>query len=365
MVLDLGLQRDLSGSGALSLFKKEMGNRLFWCVYSLDRRLSTMMGRPIGLRDEACDLRLPADIDDKLLLNAQNTSNPEPTHMSFAIHLFKLSRLNSEMKYILHSVQRNTPSYALPAVLDIQTWQQEMVQRLDDWKDTIPSTSQTCFIYVQTLCQIQYHTTKTFLLLPSPGIPRPTPEARRTYYQSSLDAIRLFNKLYLKNLLMYDWSTCHSMILSTFCVIHSVMSIPNLAQEVVLTDLMADLRAASNILSAIGEHWSGAKRSRDLLEELGSRAIRLVIDQRVIVPGSNPPLRESATTTHDSNVVQGTDWLPDQQVSGTVHEREQRNDILPSDFGNFSPLLFDSNNLSLDYLDFISNDFDISYLFRE
>lgn len=58
MVLDLGLQREPSNAVSLSLLQREMRTRIFWVVYSLDRKLSTMMGRPIGLRDEACDLRV-------------------------------------------------------------------------------------------------------------------------------------------------------------------------------------------------------------------------------------------------------------------------------------------------------------------
>jgi hypothetical protein len=62
MVIDLGLQREPSRGSSLSLLQREMRTRIFWVVYSLDRKLSTMMGRPIGLRDEACDLRVSIDL---------------------------------------------------------------------------------------------------------------------------------------------------------------------------------------------------------------------------------------------------------------------------------------------------------------
>ena len=57
-VLDLGLQRDVKASKNLSFLTQEMRTRIFWVVYSLDRTLATIMGRPIGLRDEACELRV-------------------------------------------------------------------------------------------------------------------------------------------------------------------------------------------------------------------------------------------------------------------------------------------------------------------
>jgi hypothetical protein len=59
-VIDLGLQRDLRSSSnyPMSVFKQEMRTRVFWVVYTIDRTLCTMMGRPIGIRDEACEIRV-------------------------------------------------------------------------------------------------------------------------------------------------------------------------------------------------------------------------------------------------------------------------------------------------------------------
>ena len=57
-VLDLGLQRDVRAGRNISFLTQEMRTRVFWVVYALDRSLGTIMGRPIGLRDEACELRV-------------------------------------------------------------------------------------------------------------------------------------------------------------------------------------------------------------------------------------------------------------------------------------------------------------------
>lgn len=57
-VLDLGLQRQVTTSLGISLVEQELRTRTFWTVFTIDRTIATMMGRPIGLRDEACDLRV-------------------------------------------------------------------------------------------------------------------------------------------------------------------------------------------------------------------------------------------------------------------------------------------------------------------
>lgn len=57
-LLDIGLQRNITIQSGISLLEQEMRTRIFWVIYSLDRTIATMTGRPIGLRDEGCELRV-------------------------------------------------------------------------------------------------------------------------------------------------------------------------------------------------------------------------------------------------------------------------------------------------------------------
>ncbi|KAI9926642.1 hypothetical protein MW887_003735 [Aspergillus wentii] len=142
-LIDLGLQRDVRASPSfqISVLDQEMRTRVFWVAYTFDRAICTMMGRPIGVRDEACDLRFPMDISDRNLVNPDNAQRVEQessSHLSHSIHLFKLARMNSEIKYIMHSISRDTPAYAYPPVMDIFAWQQDMIHSLQDWLSKIP-----------------------------------------------------------------------------------------------------------------------------------------------------------------------------------------------------------------------------------
>ncbi|CAN9142766.1 unnamed protein product [Alternaria alternata] len=56
-----------------------------------------MMGRPIGLRDEACELRLPQLPTDAELATQPDHANGRSHSMAVSIHLFKLAKLNSEI----------------------------------------------------------------------------------------------------------------------------------------------------------------------------------------------------------------------------------------------------------------------------
>ncbi len=55
---------------------------------------------------------------------------------------------------------------------------------------------------------------------------------------------------------------------------------PTIARETKLDILMADLKASSNILSAAGEYWVEAKRSREVLDELAEGLIRWLVERR-------------------------------------------------------------------------------------
>lgn len=57
-VVDLGLQRQVTTAAGISLLEQELRTRIFWTVFTIDRTIASMMGRPIGLRDEACELRV-------------------------------------------------------------------------------------------------------------------------------------------------------------------------------------------------------------------------------------------------------------------------------------------------------------------
>jgi hypothetical protein len=228
--------------------------------------------------------------------------------MSFAIHLFKLARLNSEMKYILHSISRDTPAYAYPAVRCMKTWQTDMLSRLDQWAADVPQRPGPKD-YVVKVCDIRYHVLKTLLLRPSPGIPRPSAEDLRTCYESAMTAIRLYHDLYVENTLVFTWASYHSIMMSSVTAFFCIWTCPSVAQVIVIDELVSDLRAASNILSATGEHWPGAKRSRDILDELSHRTISWMMNRKNGSNRGQPP--KSSTRPSDVGIGNAASRSPD------------------------------------------------------
>ncbi|KXG50587.1 Transcription factor [Penicillium griseofulvum] len=344
-LIDLGLQRDVRASStfSISFMEQEMRTRIFWAVYSFDRTLGTMMGRPIGVRDEACELRLPSDVSDDHLSESNYTEtsgNPIPSHMTFSIHLFKLARINSEIKYVMHSICRDPPRYAQPPVPDIYLWQKEMIERLQTWLADIPRGAEGDTI--MKICETKYHEMMILLLRPSPGIPEPSEEMLARCFQHAVDLIRGFGELYKQEALLYSRLIVHSVFLSTLTMLHCLWRLPYVALEVQIDEVVADTSISLNILSSIGEYWAEAKRARDCIHDLSAATVQRLIRMRSL---------ESPSSSSRQGKCQSTPGTARAQRLQTGNEGME----LPS------PLRADSSAETLP-LNFFTNDYGSNHI---
>ncbi|KAL4800319.1 fungal-specific transcription factor domain-containing protein [Aspergillus venezuelensis] len=347
-VVDLGLQRDVRSTPSLrvSLFDQEMRARIFWVVYAFDRTVCTMMGRPIGLRDEAFDIANP--------LQRRRTS--ESSHISYSIHLFRLARLNSEIKYIMHSVNRETPAYALPAVRNILTWQQDMMASLDNWFQTSPQQSSVIGKDIISLCKAKYHETMILLLRPSPGIPNPTNEILDECFNHALSLIQEYSELYASGDLLYSRLIVHSIFLGTLVMLNCIWKLPLTAARIPVDDLISKLNASQNILSSIGEHWLEATRARDCIRELSSATVQRLL--KTPTSGSAQALQITAPVRQSYEQRLETDRPQQYQVENAEPTTEGQNISMEGwssgEEAGFEPNASEFSNI---FDDFLQGDF--------
>lgn len=174
---------------------------------------------------------------------------------------------------------RDVPTYAYPAIRDVAVWQSGMLQQLDDWAAAIPQVRPPNE-YIELASELRYLAIKMLLLRPSPAIPTPTTAAMTSCYAAALQSVRLYEKLYRSDLIVYDWITVHGVVYSIITVLYCIRIVPEAAQGIHPEDVMENLSAALSVLSAAGEHWSGAKRARDILEDIGRSTIRWLRQNR-------------------------------------------------------------------------------------
>ena len=227
--------------------------------------------------------------------------------MAYSVHLFRLAKLNSEIKYVANSVVSGSPNYAYPAIVDIKDWHKNMLHQLDQWALTIPKHEDSG-TFMHLTCQVRYHCLRMVLLRPSPNIPRAENDSLVKCHESARSALRLMDRMYRKNCLTYSWFTFYSLVLSTISMLYCIKTVPEVSRNVRLEVLMMDLGSAMSMLSATGEHWSGAKRSRDILDELGRSTVRWL---------QNLP-QENGNTDGITGAQRQNEFQPDQNVPAST-----------------------------------------------
>jgi hypothetical protein len=226
--------------------------------------------------------QLPANISDNMLIqDASSTALQGPeedcSSISYAIHLFKLAQFNSEIKYVLHSVSRETPRYTYPSIPNISDWLADLICRLRDWWDAIPHFSRDQK-HLSLLCELQYHEMMMLLLRPSPRIRNPSKNSLVTCHASATAAIRVWQDLYQADRLTYSWPSIHALSLSVTTLLYCIWTVNDIARSTKIDKFINDMRTASNVLSAAAENWTEAKKSRDILDELSNATIRWLLD---------------------------------------------------------------------------------------
>lgn len=141
---------------------RDFRRRLWWCTYSLDRLVSTCVGRPFGITDQVITTEFPSLLDDKYITPAGFLEAPqgEPSYKRVSYHYFRLRLLQSEILQVLqHQMaqqaragganQRNPymhttlPSTFLSKFDSFRSWRIDIDRRLWEWKSSSPTKKET------------------------------------------------------------------------------------------------------------------------------------------------------------------------------------------------------------------------------
>ncbi|CAO2655624.1 Nn.00g044270.m01.CDS01 [Neocucurbitaria sp. VM-36] len=139
---------------------RDLRRRLWWCVYSLDRLVSTCVGRPFGITDQIVTTEFPSLLDDRYITK-EGFLDPaphldKPTYKIVAHHYFRLRLLQSEILQVLQHRQAQQarasganqgnefmhtklPSPFLAKFESFRAWRVDIDRRLLEWKDSAPT----------------------------------------------------------------------------------------------------------------------------------------------------------------------------------------------------------------------------------
>jgi hypothetical protein len=212
--------------------------------------------------------------------------------MLLPIRLFRLAQLNSEIKYIMHSINRDVPHYAYPPVKDIFTWQRDMMKTLGDWYCELPQQTTD---WMTQHCNIKYHEIMILLLRPSPAIPTPADDMFELCSEHAFTLLTCFGDLYEAGNLLYSRFVVHSVFLGTLVVLYCIWKFPRTATKFSVNDLMIKFNISQNILSSIGEHWAEALGARDCIAELSTITVQRLLKNQTSAASTTLPNQPNMT----------------------------------------------------------------------
>ncbi|KAJ6028862.1 hypothetical protein N7540_004438 [Penicillium herquei] len=278
--IDLGLHREPSDP-EMSRDARAMLRFIFYTVYSLDRSISTIQGRPLGIRDETFDIALPDESNITEIMTLTDSDLiiqlPTPQFLSLSIWRFQLDQHISEIKLLLYHLPTRNQSFVWPT--NLPEIQMNIKSKLDEWLvavqriSLIPVTSHeegTKFKFEKMRLEQLYHWAICLLFQPSQMFPAPNSEALSLCYQSCSKRVQIYEAVGNQDMLYYNWRNIHGIFSSGATIMYCAWVSEDLQRTIPFEKLLRDLRTCSNHLS-IGSQWWPSVRS-------GKESFEMMID---------------------------------------------------------------------------------------
>lgn len=172
---------------------RDLRRRLWWCVYSFDRLVSTCVGRPLGITDQVITTEFPSLLDDNYITTSGFTGGAghdnEPSYKRVAYHYFRLRLLQSEILQVLQYRQtqharekgRNRSNHFMHTKLispflephdnNFKQWRRDIDRRLWEWKESAPTQRETQVSFSVHFLELNYYQAVIMLYRQSLHVP--------------------------------------------------------------------------------------------------------------------------------------------------------------------------------------------------
>ena len=199
---DVAMDPSIEGKSTAPIDAKERGRRewvrdlrrrLWWCVYTFDRLVSTCVGRPFGITDQVITTEFPSLLDDHYITKSGFIHPPAtdlPSYKHVAHHYFRLRLLQSEILQVLQYQQAQIarqsgatkinefmhtklPSPFLVRFDSFRSWRKDIDRRLWEWKESAPDPKETGVAFSIHFLELNYWQAVIMLYRQSLSTPGP------------------------------------------------------------------------------------------------------------------------------------------------------------------------------------------------
>lgn len=304
--------------------------RCMWhATYQLDRSLSITLGRPFGIIDESTRVQLP---DPWALFDQSPVAESRATDIHHQLahnHLFKITKLESEIRHVLHSKSwSETPAYPKP---DYAAWIQDINPRLRQWYSSIPDLDKAhpssifaCRAYWDSV----YNNAMLLLYRPSPVPLHSSMEDLSVSFGCSVKLISSIKSLQREGKIDVPWKSVHHLFMAGLCIIYGLWQCKDIRNLYHASASISALQSCASTLSALSETFPGASGCRDVFEALSSATVDWLLNN------------DAEELSRDQQAFEGN-------IQGLLQQLQKSHDAVVINEGGFENL---SNVLSADSL---------------
>ena len=254
--------------------------RLWYSTYQLDRLLCITLGRPFGIIDESTLVPLPNPWAMYRRASGSETAKFDLHSQQAHNHLFKLSKLESEIKHVQHS-QVWVPKIAYPRA-NYAAWVQDIQPRLDEWYATVPQPGNahpSSIFACQAYWDYVYNNAILLLYRPNSTVSQKVPEATVFSFTASCQLIQSIKTLQREGKVDVLWKSTHHLFMAGLGVIYSLWHSKEVRDQNPIAASISTLQSCASTLSAMAESFPGAAGCRNVFDTLSTATVSWLVNE--------------------------------------------------------------------------------------
>ncbi|KAF2277109.1 uncharacterized protein EI97DRAFT_375681 [Westerdykella ornata] len=358
---------------------RDLRRRLWWCVYSFDRLVSSCVGRPVGITDQVITTDFPSMLDDRYITKEGFLDPPgseRPTYKIVAYHYFRLRLLQSEILQVLQHRQAQQaratgashgnefmhtklPSPFLANFDSFRQWRMDIDRRLQEWKDSSPTQVDSGVQFSPLFLELNYWQAVIMLYRQSLAVPvglagevgnaegnvgspsvvdREEREDEELVFLKVAEAgqkvLKLYRQLHRVHLVNYTFLATHHLFMAGISFLYAVWHSVAVRSMLSLDDVDFTVLAATSVLGDLIEKCPPAEACRDAFDRMSKATISMCMSttgfgsQALQALGrARPPVRPSRSPSNTSPSASETDARSDAALSTNSYFQQSRRPI--------------------------------------
>ncbi|KAK7751542.1 hypothetical protein SLS62_006492 [Diatrype stigma] len=300
-------------------FVRDMRRRLWWCTYSLDRLVSTCVGRPFGVSDQVITTEFPSMLDDNYITPLGFTkplSEDEPSYKIVAKHYFRLRLMQSEILQVLQYQQaqiarfhgqnlRNEymhtdlPSPFLQKFDSFRSWRRNIDERLYDWKNSAPTKNESGVAFSPEFLELNYWQAIIMLYRQSLSVPsmfegeyntskevnspsvytaEQQEDEQRVYLkvaEAGQKILRLYRQLHLVGLVNYTYLATHHLFMAGISYLYAIWHSHVVRSRLTMDEVDFTILAATSVFTDLISKCPPSEACREAFDRTAKATIKM------------------------------------------------------------------------------------------